>query len=407
MLQTLSRHPGKPLDLRPPDRSPASLRPHAVPLAAGVGVLLACIGCTPFQTVTVNPDGTFTPSSVTINSGEAVLWIGQSGELERTDSIVRIGDPALFPASDPCGIADDDLDHRFDGADANELTGPDRKAVSGIFVLGPHDDGLAQKLSTETCDCELLPSDPCSPLQITSALDGDTYKLCPGDGDYKQILDVTWTNPDVTGVTLRTNWRDIQIDNGGVIEFVWDDLDTAMDNAVENGKVFIVDVRAGKHGTPEWIFDTYAGAAGPGPVPALPTFQDWGSRDAPAGCGFTLDIGDPTDASYRDLYVAMLTALADHVASDSRWFQALARVKLSGANFLSSEARLPKRCLDDDGDGILDTITKPNGTLDPASATPSSGPTPPTPRRACTSITASWGTPSTTCSTTASRSATS
>jgi hypothetical protein len=330
-------------------------------------MLLASTGCVPVTVVIVNPDGTFTPSSITINSNEAVLWLGQSGGLERTDSIVRIGDPAQHPGSDPCGIADDDLDHRFDDADANELTGPGRKAVSGIFVLGPNEEGLVQKLATETCACELLQNDPCSPPpQITSVVDGNTYKLCPAEGGRNQLLDTTWNNPDVTGVTVRMNWRDLQIDNGGTIEYDWSDLDAVMDKAVEHGKLFILDVRAGKHGTPDWIFDDYAGAAGPGPVPALPTFQDWGSNARPANnCGYPLDIGDPTDASYRDLYAAMIQAMADHVASDSRWFQALARVKLSGANFLSSEARLPKRCPDEDGDGILDIVSKPNGTLDP------------------------------------------
>ncbi|MGH3849789.1 MAG: hypothetical protein ACRDRT_08810, partial [Pseudonocardiaceae bacterium] len=48
--------------------------------------------------------------------------------------------------------------------------------------------------------------------------------------------------------------------------------------------------------------------------------------------------------NYQDLYVAMIRRLAVHVASDSRWFQALAHVKVSGANLFSSEARLPKRC---------------------------------------------------------------
>lgn len=49
--------------------------------------------------------------------------------------------------------------------------------------------------------------------------------------------------------------------------------------------------------------------------------------------------------------------MAAHVASDSRWFQSLAHVKISGANLFSSEARLPKRCYDgDDVDIFLDTV---------------------------------------------------
>lgn len=135
--------------------------------------------------------------------------------------------------------------------------------------------------------------------------------------------------------------------------------------AVENGKLFTLDVRAGRNGTPDWIFNTYTDPAGPGPVAPL-TFKDWGSdRSPPANsCGSILTIGSPVDTAYRGLYTAMIQELAAHVASDSRWFQALAHVKISGANFISSEARLPKRCYDEDGNGILDTVIKSNGQPD-------------------------------------------
>jgi hypothetical protein len=317
-----------------------------------VCVVLAVSACAPAAvSITVNPDGTFTPNPVNIQAGQMIKWTN----LSTTDAVVQIGDPTLFPNSDPCGIADNDLDHAFAAADPNEFTGPTRKAVSGIFVLGQNGPGLVQRLSTETCDCE-SESPPCNPRQVTS-LDGNSYKLCSGEGAINQFLETTWSNPDITGVILRLNWRDIQIDNGGVIEFYWADLDREMNKAVENGKLFTLDVRAGKHGTPDWIFNTYTGLAGPGPVVPY-TFKDWGSEASPPGnnCGFDLTIGSPVDTNYRELYIAMIEALAAHVASDSRWFQALAHVKISGANFLSSEARLPKRCYDGDGDGVLDTI---------------------------------------------------
>lgn len=314
--------------------------------------ILAVNSCTPAAvTVTVNPDGTFSPNPVNIKAGEKIQWVG----LTKTDSIVQIGNINQFPSSDPCGINDNDLDHVFAATDPNEFTGPNRKGVSGIFALGPNDPGFVQKLSTETCTCETL-DEPCEPLQVNS-LDGNSYKLCPGEGAILGTLDTTWTNPDLTGVILRINWSDIQIDNQGVIEFRWDDLDREMNKAVANGKLFTLDVRAGKSGTPTWIFNDYAGPAAPGPVTPI-TLKDWASEASPPGnnCGFDFTLGSPMQTNYRDLYVAMINAMATHVASDSRWFQALAHVKISGTNLLSSEARLPKRCYDGNGDGVLDTI---------------------------------------------------
>ncbi len=327
-------------------------RPHVVIALVVACAIFAVSACTTTAvSVTVNADGTFSPNPVNIRAGERIQWVN----LSKTDSIVRIGDTSQFPNSDPCGINDNDLDHAFAATDPNEFTGPSRKAVSGIFALGPNEPGFVQKLATETCTCETA-NPPCTPLQVNS-LDGNSYKLCPGEGATLGTLDTTWSNPDLTGIIIRINWSDIQIDNQGVIEFRWDDLDREMNKAVTNGKLFTLDVRAAKAGTPTWIFNNYAGPAAPGPVTPL-TFKDWGSEASPPGnnCGFDFTLGSPMDTNYRDLYVAMISAMAAHVASDSRWFQALAHVKISGSNLLSSEARLPKRCYDGNGDGVLDTV---------------------------------------------------
>lgn len=345
-------------------------------LRTGVIVLLTCVtfwmsACSSscsrrnrVTVITVNPDGTFTPSNVGIKAGDTVRWVN----LTRTDAIVQTGNPASFPNSDLCGINDNDLDHVFASSDANEFTGPMRNAVSGIFALGPNGLGFQQVASTETCTCETLvvadPADRCTPLQVT-ALDGNTYKLCPAQAGKYQTTDATWNNPDITGVTVRIGWKDIQKDNNGLVEYYWDDLNREMNQAVAHGKLFTLDIKAGNDGTPDWIFNDYAGPAPAGPVVPI-RFKDWGSGDMPDhSCGYDMTLGSPADINYRNLYIAMINALATHVASDSRWFQALAHVKVSGLNFLSSEARLPKRCSDGDGDGKLDTATKANGGTDP------------------------------------------
>lgn len=54
------------------------------------------------HTVTVNPNGTFTPENVNIKRGDTVKWIN----LTRTDAIVQIANPASSPSADVCGIND-------------------------------------------------------------------------------------------------------------------------------------------------------------------------------------------------------------------------------------------------------------------------------------------------------------
>jgi hypothetical protein len=64
------------------------------------------------------------------------------------------------------------------------------------------------------------------------------------------------------------------------------------------------------------------------------------------GCGSPVRIGAPGDPHYRALYKDFMAKLAAHLASDTRWFQAVAHVKVSGANLRSSEAELPHHCDD-------------------------------------------------------------
>lgn len=295
-------------------------------------------------TITINPDGSFDPQNVQIRPGQTVRW----QNLRRTDAIVRITEANAAPPANVCAPFPA---HRFNGHDPDEFTGPKRLGVSGIFALGPNGPGLLQVAESTPCQCE---DDDRSCTPILARANGN--KLCPEEGENYRFLDETWNNPDITGVIIRLNWSDIQKDIGGEIQYVWSDLDRLMNTAVSHGKLFTLDVRAGSGGTPPWIFSNYPER--PGPVTPL-YFKDWGEGQAPPddGCGFSMVLGSPTHVAYRNLYVAMIKALAQHVASDSRWFQALAHVRISGANFTSSEARVPKRCSDYDEDGKLDVVS--------------------------------------------------
>ncbi|NCG18257.1 MAG: hypothetical protein GWP91_04495 [Rhodobacterales bacterium] len=151
-------------------------------------------------------------------------------------------------------------------------------------------------------------------------------------------MDATWSAPGITGVFIRLRWNQVQTGPG---QYDWSILDREVQRAVDAGKQYSIGVKAGKKGTPDWIFTS-------GGVERL-RFQDWGSsatldcKKKPC-CGYHLDLGSPSDDEYRKQYFGMLDALGSHLQEDASWFRALAMVKPSGMNFLTHENRLPKRC---------------------------------------------------------------
>jgi hypothetical protein len=198
----------------------------------------------------------------------------------------------------------------------------------------------------------------------------DPTPLYPGtipDGTYLNgVLSSTYRNPDITGVVLRFNWSHLQYDNAGTIQYNWTPLDRELERAIKYGKYVTLDIRAGMFGTPSWIFSDYldsasshkalwcaaapcafvSAPAGAGLVNAI-EFRDHYDEAPPGhGCGSLMRIGAPGDVHYRALYKGFIAGLASHLAADSRWFQAVAHVKVSGANLRTSEAELPHHCDD-------------------------------------------------------------
>jgi hypothetical protein len=165
--------------------SPAQTRALAVP-----------VGRT--HTITVQPDGSFTPARVEIFSGDTVEWRFTS----RADTIIPVNLNTL-------GQPDCDGYKPYDPADPNEFTGPMPRAVSGIFSLSPEE------------------------LPYTSE-------------------ESTWRGTNITGVFIRPRWDDVHRGPG---QFHWVELDAEIDQAVRHGKVFNLGFKAGVKGTPQWIFD--------------------------------------------------------------------------------------------------------------------------------------------------------
>lgn len=339
----------------------------------------------------LGPEGG-TLSDVEVPSPEATalgLTSTTSCDAADSDRVILADDP-LTPA------VNDRVRYVYDWEPAANTSGdagavPAPAQVTELF--GAHAQHLLCTVHTWRCvgagtTVDLPPNPPgCTHLISDPA---DPPSIAPGT-HLNRLLPSTYANPDVAGVVLRFNWKDLQYDDHGTITERWTDLDHELEAAIAHGKLVTLDVRAGMFGTPPWIFAGYTPSsgtwvrapAGAGLVTPL-TFTDYYTRgDASTSCGDKFTIGSPGDPSYVALYTDFIDRLARHVASDTRWFAAVAHVKISGANLRTSEAELPHHCddgytntgeayagsalpyLNPGGDGVLDAfktlITLPGG----------------------------------------------
>jgi hypothetical protein len=278
-------------------------------------------------------------------------------------------------AADGCGALDHPENDRLLYEDPLH---PDTATalVKHRYVLGQFNsgvtgtiDGTAVDSSGAThvlCQVETSKCNPQGGACDTMLPDASVPETIPPGVVYSGLLDSTYANPDVTGVVLRFNWRDLQYDAAGTIRDRWEHLDRELERAIAHGKLVTLDVRAGMFGTPDWIFSDYleadSGHAAPwctnancafvsahasaGRVDAIEFMDHYDEEPPGQGCGTAIRIGAPGDPHYRALFKDFMARLAAHVASDSRWFQAVAHVKVSGANLRTSEAELPHHCDD-------------------------------------------------------------
>ncbi len=235
--------------------------------------------------IRVNPNGSFSPQVTYIKSGDTVRW----EQLTRADSVIPVSTTATYPAM--CTQRSG-----YVATDRNDLTGPLPFAPSGIFTLGPLAEGLGE-VTGASCGAG---------SQIVAR--GDNGKiLCAGKGALNASLEATWRSANNTGVFIRLLWSDIN-PKAGVYDFTA--LQREMEQAVKQGKLFSLGIKAGNDGTPDWIFSTNADnssrVGGGGGVTRL-HLQDAGSDTVDLSCGKAMDLGNPTKATYQQLYFAMLT----------------------------------------------------------------------------------------------------
>ncbi|NCG22082.1 MAG: hypothetical protein GWP91_23955, partial [Rhodobacterales bacterium] len=267
---------------------------------------------TPDATVDIFVDkhGKFSPKTVNIQKGDTVRWTFE----DRVDSVIAIQD----------GVAEADACNQIAPYRRNQPMGPSIGVPAGIFVMNIDGPGLVAQPVAKPCG--RVP-----PVRV-----GET-QICQV-GNEGEIMQSTWDDLGITGVLIRLNWDNVHTGPG---QFDWQQLDTAMDSAVASGKQFSVAVKSGKNGIPDWVFTQ-------GGVERV-SLQDWGSDSEldckkPPCCGRKMDLGSPSDPAYKKHYFDMLRAMASHIQENAAWYRALALVKPSGMNLISSEGRLPNRC---------------------------------------------------------------
>ena len=293
----------------------------------------------PDHVITVNADGTFSPTWTYAQDGDVIQWNLSSP----TDSIVPVTWSGNWPA--PCSTP------KPWTTDVNNFAGPLPPAETGVYALSPvptASNPTAAGLVSQPTACP-----------AGTEVDHLTDYLCASGAPYATAA-TTWSDPDIDGVFIRLLWNHLEPSDCTSTNLTtcwdWADLDRELDAAVASGKTYSISVKAGDDGTPDWLFTTDAAGvprAVSGGVRRL-HLQDSGN-DTP-GCGSPMDLGDPTQTDlklvptphferpYRAQYFDMLTALAGHLKTRSDWYRALAAVKPSGANLQSHENRLPKRC---------------------------------------------------------------
>lgn len=332
------------------------------------------------HTVTVNEDGSFTPSTIGIYEGDTVKWIfptGKSGSIAPVN-IMRNPQGLINPGGLPVGAilnppnepnAQCDDFKEYHPLNSFDFTGPMERAPAGIFSLGKNvcprraDFGLNGRIDGDfSKEYVCKGTNPDTGLPLDPVFDSQVDE---------QILE----NPAIMGVLLRFQWNELlpewKRNNPNASNQGWDLIDSSYDwrrldleieRVVKAGKMYSIAIKAGQEGTPEWLFSgKKRGPLGlkarvPGEVKqglglkevrladTHITPQELNNRTGQLCSNKLISFGNPTHVKYIKHYNNMLIAVANHIKKKNAWYQALAYVKPSGANLHSHENRLPKNC---------------------------------------------------------------
>jgi len=285
----------------------------------------ALTGPTSWEVLQDATTGAFSPFRLELNAGDSVVWHfptpSPGNALARRVSVPELAEPPTPAHHAIAGYAPSNV---------NELVGPMLQVPSGVFALGPTGYGMSEQNT---------PCSPAVPSIASRTVAGTTQYLCrsPDPDHYGRTMPETWARPDITGVFIRLQWKDLQPTQDS-----WDDsiLLRETDAAVAAGKLYSLVLESGRDGQPPWLFEPVeSGGAG---MPALELI--WNDALDVARCSDVARFVDPTTESYRTLYLAALSHISSVLRESSARYRSLAYIKPSGANRATGENRLPSRC---------------------------------------------------------------
>lgn len=166
--------------------------------------------------VSVNPDGSFLPSSLIVPRGSTVIW----NLADHTDTVIPTY-PGVLPGT--CG-----------GSRPYEpggFAGPAR-APAGIFSLGPDPKGVGRGLEERLNSCGAY----------EDRGNVGNLHLCQR-GTPGATMASTWDDPALSGVFIRMIWAGVN-PSQGVYDF--NTLDREVNEAVAHGKLYSIVFEAGK-----------------------------------------------------------------------------------------------------------------------------------------------------------------
>ena len=146
-------------------------------------------------------------------------------------------------------------------------------------------------------------------------------------GSTNSLPDRVFNEPAIAGIYLRYYWRELERSQG---KFRWKDLDYDLDRVLAAGKKFSIGIHAGAF-APSWLYATGTG------IRSIAWSEATHGRGV--GCSdYTAPV--PYDAPYAPAYIAMITALHDHLAARNA-LPLLAMVKVTPFNDFTEELHLP------------------------------------------------------------------
>ncbi len=295
-------------------------------------------------TITINPDGSFSPPEVVAHVGDVINWT----DLGPQDSIVPYLSKSDADACENENAAAVDFETSF--------IGPSRSGIPGLYVRSYTARGGGPEI-IDNFSCGPGPAP--YPTGTAGCCDNDPSPAIGSGGeaycdDQKTqsvplLPDEMWDYPELMGELVIIDWAEIETADQ---VFDFSTLTHELDAAADHGKHVTIAVKTGQGSVPDdWIFGDIAGDN----ITPL-ELEGNNSEGYTANCGANWQYGSFTDPAWVNQLNELITALGTHVKSDGAWVQATSAALLIGLHIGTDEVQVQGSCPDENHDNILDTV---------------------------------------------------